>query len=381
MARRGQRLIGEASRLCQSFQRVFANAKQDNRAVDQRNSRSPRQTLIRQVASSIGYASGRYAQKEAKGKKAQVEYKVQVLLDLKAPDDLGFTIYHPRIQRIVLEQLIAEDGIDSVLKEPFPVWSRPPLISMPIAPFSKFSDARCNFRYGKADEQGFVVTTSTAQQLVAALKTVTSDEFLGKTWHPLHTGMIEQKKNRKVKACDILIAYPSWDIQTLSTVDIIASPKLNTTPKEKIRAAKRFGEMAEPLLTSMKQRQTSSSIPDYLTILLIRQISNGQIQLAYSAQSTLSDFSLSASKHGTSRRAICRRSSAFLYRWVNREMSTVFSNRDCFFQKTFPICCRGNGYATGLNARSFTVQRSVSYLIFSCVDRACGDSALKTCLK
>lgn len=227
--------------------------------------------------------------KEAKGKKAQVEYKVQVLLDLKAPDDLGFTIYHPRIQRIVLEQLIAEDGIDSVLKEPFPAWSRPPLISMPIAPFSKFSDARCNFRYGKADEQGFVVTTSTAQQLVAALKTVTSDEFLGKTWHPLHTGMIEQKKNRKVKACDILIAYPSWDIQTLSTVDIIASPKLNTTPKEKIRAAKRFGEMAEPLLTSMKQRQTSSSIPDYLTILLIRQISNGQIQLAYSAQSTLSD--------------------------------------------------------------------------------------------
>lgn len=234
--------------------------------------------------------------KESKKKGFTVEYKVQICLDFSPEDDLTFTLYQPRVSRIVLQCLNSEitpktnigicslGGCGPLLRGSFPEWSVPPVISMPLSPFSKFSEAECNYRYGRADQDAFPVSADIARGLVGALRQLTSDEFKGRTWCPLKSGKLEKKKDRE----DILIAYPSFTASELSVVKLISNQQHEEDDAG--NPYKRFADTAEPVIRAIKSRVAKSDLVEYLTLLLIRQISPGQIQLAYSAMPTIHEF-------------------------------------------------------------------------------------------
>ena len=251
--------------------------------------------------------------KEPRGKKATIEYKVQLCFDYAPLGEPGFSLYSPRVKQVVLECLHREGPADptalafsandrvrcavsgqmlsssDLLDGPFPEWSIAPTISKPTAPFSKFSDARCNFRYHRADSQAIPIGRETSNRLVAGLQTLT-DRFAGAAWRPMRNGRLEERNKKKIEAQDVLIAYPSCTLDELAAVDLFAPGNFARTPQEEQFAAKNFKEVAEPVCRAFSAAVNRRSFDPYLTILLIRQISPGQIQLAYSGTPTLKYF-------------------------------------------------------------------------------------------
>ncbi len=251
--------------------------------------------------------------KESRGAQATIECKVQLCFDFAPPGEPGFSLYSPRVKQVVLECLDRESHADiaasalgerdtvrcaisgqmlaasDLLDEPFPEWSVAPTISRPTAPFSKFSAAPCNFRYGRADSQAIPIGADTANRLVAGLQTLTN-RFKHSAWRPIRNGQLEKRGKKKTEAQDVLIAYPSCTLDELSAVDLFAPKDYGQTPQEEHFAVKSFKDAAEPICRAFSAAVDRESIDPCLTILLIRQVSTGQIQLAYSGTPTLKQF-------------------------------------------------------------------------------------------
>lgn len=250
------------------------------------------------------------ARKESKKKGASVEYKAQLCLDFSPEDDSTFTLYQPKVSRSVLQCLNSEamqnigicafgSGNGPLLPGSFPEWSVPPVISMPLSPFSKFSEADCNYRYGRADQDAFPVNMSTARSLVGALRQMTCDQLKGRTWRPLRNGKLEKKKEQVIEVSDILLAYPSFSVSELSIINLISGQR-DEGDEDSAGVLKRFADAAEPVLLAFETRIAESEVVDYLTLLLIRQISPGQIQLVYSATPTILEFARAIRTWGAS---------------------------------------------------------------------------------
>ena len=243
--------------------------------------------------------------KESRNKPPSIEYKFQLCLDFQLKDDLGFTLYNHKVKKLVLEclqnEVVSKTSSNKIicsltgkkitlLTGPYPDWSAPPIISNRQKIFSKFSDAPCNFRYNRADSDGFAIGKNTADTLVASLKTFT-DKFKGLSWCALHNGKIVQRNGRKTEENDFLIAYPSFPLEDLPLVNIFAHSVTNSADSDDVLfAIKNFGDAAEPVCKAFREKTHGKNIADYLTLLLIRQISLGQIQLAYSATPSIKDF-------------------------------------------------------------------------------------------
>ena len=250
---------------------------------------------------------------------ARVEYSVQLLFDFWSDDDPSFSLYSHAMRESVLNAVLAEDAPPAMsetatlqaeqglcalmgrparlLRAPFPGWAAKPVISKSLRPFDKFSAAPCNFRYRRADSEGFDIGEATANEIVGALTTVTAEPMRGKTWRPLKNGMTDGSGSGREQS-DVLIAFPSCSITELQTeqmpaiVNVLGEPDAD---KEEEHAGhrKRFEEAAEPVCAAFEKAialEVDSKFPPDLQILLIRQVSSGQIQIAYSAQPSLSEF-------------------------------------------------------------------------------------------
>ena len=166
--------------------------------------------------------------KEPKNKPPKVEFKVQVIFDYLPKHEVAGCLYNPRTRQVVLECLNAEKadapkkgktsepGMPtncafegrpmSLLEGPYPDWSAQPVIGRAFKPFSKFSDAPCNYRYHVADSGGFVIGSDTAKELVAAGCTITSPESRNRTWRSLRNGKFDMRNGKKIETRDVLIA-------------------------------------------------------------------------------------------------------------------------------------------------------------------------------
>ena len=267
------------------------------------------------------------------GRCKEGEDRIQLCFDLKPSNDIAFTLYSLGVSRAVLEclanetvsppkkkkvaisvstdtcaftgvnaDLFNEDvsppkkkkvvlnvptdtcaftGVDTnLLTTPFPEWRARPVINKPLSPFSKFSDAACNFRYQKADSDAFPIGSAIARMLVAALTEITSKPQ-GLNWRPLRNGKFEKQRERQ----DVLIAYPTMRLEDLPLVNLFAK-----SDESQDDGTKDFQDQARPVIEALSKIVQSSQIPDYIIILLIRQISSGQIQLAYSANPGRTEF-------------------------------------------------------------------------------------------
>lgn len=242
--------------------------------------------------------------KNKKDQTVECEYKVQLCFDISLADDPAFSIYTPSVKNSVLHILHAEQPnqgksainalcaltgeATALLSGPFPSWSAPPVISKPLNAFSKFSEAECNYRYHRADSAAFPVAEDVANQVVAALKTIT-DQSPGTNWRALHNGKFERKQSRLVETKDVLVVFPTIPIEDLRIASLFG-------PANADDGRKVFQDEARPVCEVFSRAVGSAAIPPYLVILLIRQISPGQIQLAYSAMPPLDDF-VSAIEH------------------------------------------------------------------------------------
>ncbi len=272
------------------------------------------------VASDPAFLASLAAAVVGKSKKAKghtpigsnIEYGAQLLFDFWSEDEPAFSLYACPVGEVVLSALLAEEGAPPtggnaigpaqagvcalqseparLLRAPFPGWSAKPVISKSLRPFDKFGAAPCNFRYRRADSEAFDIGEAIANAVVGALKTVTEDAMRGKTWRPLKNGA---RSANGMELSDVLIAYPSCTFGELQSeswpnvADVFGEP--TASDDERAAHRKRFEDTAEPVCVAFNQAITREPDPS-LQILLIRQVSPGQIQIAYSAQPTLAQF-------------------------------------------------------------------------------------------
>lgn len=233
--------------------------------------------------------------KKRKSQESTREYPIQLCFDISLRNDPAFSLYTPKVRNVVLQCLQSEQPQGDrrtadtrcaltgksapLLSGPFPSWSVPPVISKPLNVYSKFSEAACNFRYHRADSDAFPIAEDAANQVVAALKAIT-DLPPGVNWRPLYSGKFEKRKETR----DVLVVFPTIPIQDLRIADIFG-------PTDSEDGRKQFQDEARPVCEAFAKVSQQDAVAPYLVILLVRQISPGQIQLAYSAMPSIGDFS------------------------------------------------------------------------------------------
>jgi len=237
--------------------------------------------------------------KEKQGKPV-IEVATQLCIDLHLPEALGSTLYTPRMAKMVLTCLGAgsAEGLPGVcsisgvegalLKTKLPDWDSP-LFKTP--PYSKFSAAPCNQRYGKFGLDGFDISAQLARSLVGALQGMTAPDLEWKTWVKLHNGKFKKQSGKKpMPLKDLMLAYPSFDIDELVTVDVFTHGRGEDTDEMADRAAQ-FVDCAERLCHTLKERlKVVSGETEYMRIMLVRAVSSGQVQLSYAVAPTIKDF-------------------------------------------------------------------------------------------
>ena len=237
--------------------------------------------------------------KEKKGKPV-IEVATQLCIDLHLPEELGSTLYTPRMAKRVLACLgtgsaegpsgvcaiSGEEG--PLLKTKMPDWDSP-LFKTP--PYSKFSAAPCNQRYGKFGLDGFDVSAHLARSLVGALQGMTDQRLEWKTWVKLHNGKFKKQPGMKpLPLKDLMLAYPSFDIEDLVTVDVFTRGRAEDTDEMADRASQ-FVDCAERLCQALKKKSNvGSSETEYMRIMLVRAVSSGQVQLSYAVAPTIKEF-------------------------------------------------------------------------------------------
>ena len=234
--------------------------------------------------------------------KLAIKINTQFCVDLHSPDELGKTIYTLRMARMVLGCLGAtpgEDGTSGVcaisgnvgqlLKSKLPLWSGSTVFQSP--PYAKNDDAPCKQRYGKFKLEGFDISADLARQLVGGLNAQTAAGKEWKTWVKLRNGKFKKQAGKKpMPLSDLMMAYPSFDVEELVTVDVFVRPQLDHSSDAQDQT-KEFVDCAERLLLGLKEKLRIVSVEqDYMRIMLVQKLNKGQVQLSYSAAPTVKDF-------------------------------------------------------------------------------------------
>lgn len=240
--------------------------------------------------------------KEEQGKPI-IKVVTQLCIDLHLPEALGSTLYTPRMAKMVLtclgvvtveetSEVCAISGLKGpLLKTKMPPWSCSPLFKFNTPPYSKFRGAPCNQRYGKFGLDGFDISAQLARSLVGALQGMTAPNMEWKTWVKLHNGKFEKPPGKKpMPLKDLMLAYPSFDMDELVTVDVFTHGRGEDAEGMADRATQ-FVDCAERLCRALKEKsKVGSSETEYMHIMLVRPISPGQIQLSYAFAPTIKDF-------------------------------------------------------------------------------------------
>lgn len=263
--------------------------------------------------------------KESKNKAPKNEYKIQILLDYQPENSLQGILYTQRMKDVVLKSLIKEpspspkkkesDGgycslenmAGKILREPYPDWAANAKIVLrnkktvtvgfgkAFKPYSKFSDAKCNYRYGKADSEGFIIGKDIAGELVSAGASVTRPDLYGDTWKTIKNGKFTEKNGKKSPDSDVIIAYPTFKTERLNAVCLISKSQ-----EQEEEGAERkeisFKAESQRFFNALEKGCGVDEIKNYIRLLILRQISNGQVQLVYSEEYALRHVKIAIQK-------------------------------------------------------------------------------------
>jgi hypothetical protein len=290
-------------------------------AVKKHSSRNPSKELLAILAHMLVGQK-----KEKKNKASELEFKVQIIFDYSDPMSAAFTLHDRDTQQAVLRGLNSEScgsatnetdvtaeaspcafqsKTTRILKEPFGGFAIRPVINKEQAPYSKKGGSQgvpCNDRYHRAEAEGFPIGEELSRSLVGAMKGITSPEQQDKTWRTIRNGKLEEKNGKKKECYDVLVAFPNFDSgrdltpvapfgkrfsASIDDDDELTQAELEIRANARRRSA--FAQAADPVCLAFDEKLTR--FPDgLLTLLLIRQISPGQIQLAYGNRISIHRF-------------------------------------------------------------------------------------------
>jgi len=255
-----------------------------------------RSTEVNQVKAIAAFMLGK-RKGEANPK---IEVATQLCIDLHLPDALESTVYTPRMAKMALGCLGAgsDDGpqgicaisgrLGPLLKTKFPEWDSG---LFKISPYSKFKDAPCNQRYQRFGLDALDVSSNLARSLVGALNGMVDPSLEWKTWVKLHNGKFRKESGKKpIPLKDLMLAYPSFDIEDLVTVDVFTQRRAEDVDEETERAMQ-FVDCAEHLCRALQGKSgIASDDAEYMRVMLVRSVSKGQVQLSYAAVPTVKEF-------------------------------------------------------------------------------------------
>lgn len=241
------------------------------------------------------------------------EYKIQILLDYQPEGSLHGILYTQKMKEAVLKSLVKEPSQESdvgycslenkagkILREPYPDWAANAKIVLRnkktvtvgfrdvFKPYSKFSRAKCNYRYGKADSEGFIIGKDIAGELVSAGANVTRPDLYGYTWKTIKNG-------KKSLAPDVIIAYPTFKTERLNAVCLISkSQEQEEEGAERKKIS--FETESQRFFNALEKGSGVDEIKKYIRLLILRQISKGQVQLVYSEEYALRHVKIAIQK-------------------------------------------------------------------------------------
>lgn len=261
---------------------------------------------------------------DRKNKPPKLECKAQIIFDYLPKGQLTGILYSPRVKRLVLECLNKEKSPEKkktkksdpaevhpecaltgsrvpLLSGPYAAWSAQPYIGKAFQPYSKNKDAPCNYRYGKADSEGFSIGMDTAKALVSAGCSLTTPAWRGKTWDSIRNGKFEERNGKKSESSDVLIAYPSFPWGELKPVSIFSraakEESSENADEEEINLstpAQTFTQTGESFCKALRAKVPKNDLKSaFIRLLVLRQISPGQVQLAYSSTPSCNRFATS----------------------------------------------------------------------------------------
>lgn len=155
----------------------------------------------------------------------------------------------------------------------FPNPSLPIVATSGIAMFSMFSEAETNFRYGRSDDEIVSLAGETVQAAHNAIAFATELDKRGMTWGAFPNG---KTKDRKEMA-DLLIAY-AHDVELPVAIGFGGDDDPNGAYEDAI----------EPVLAALEGQARLTPRASILLVLL-RQISNAQVQSVYCRTPLASD--------------------------------------------------------------------------------------------
>lgn len=141
-----------------------------------------------------------------------------------------------------------------------------------IAVFSMFREAPTNTRYGRTDDAIICVTKETVQRCLDAILYVTDVSRKGQTWTALRNG----KKSEKAEASDLLIAYASG--VNAQVADGFGGGDAETD----------YRDVLEPIVQALDGKACLTPEAE-IELVIIRQISNAQLQAVYSRTPNVSE--------------------------------------------------------------------------------------------
>lgn len=210
---------------------------------------------------------------------------VQICLDIADPSDPFATIYSAQVRRALSSVLprSGESGTCSLtgnsgalLTKKFPQWLGTPV-------YSKNPASKCNARYGRVGLGGFPVLEEVARVLTGGLKQMTNATRKDKTWSRIQNGKGQRdpRTGRWKESTDWLLAYPSFPAAELRTIDAFCRTE-SASDVEATQRVKQFEDASETLCTRLRQQAPAvQEIPAYLQVLIVRQVSDGQLQLVF----------------------------------------------------------------------------------------------------
>jgi hypothetical protein len=230
---------------------------------------------------------------ESLGKKTTMGTRVRLFFDLRLTGDPAFSVYTPIMRQAVLRalngELVTTRAACAITGQhlglhsgPYPGWSAKPVISKTTPVFSKFSDAPCNLRYGRADSDSFPIGANTIKKLVGALTKISQSP---ESRAFVHNGKLRRIKSKVSEEQDVLIAFPQYPVAQLSLIDVFVHDQMLDEHVEK-----RFADVAHATLAALAKAIEPDGVMQYVQIFAIRSISDGQIQLAYSACLRIENF-------------------------------------------------------------------------------------------
>jgi len=174
-----------------------------------------------------------------------------------------------------------------VLRAPFPK-VKFPILNREFPVFSMFKEAKCNYRYGLIDHEIIPLSRSESVNIAKALLWITDSTRFEKTWRGIARGEYEKRGRRKIYKRDLLLVYVDGKPDISVNVANIFGTDQDSIVKQFETDAKTVCDTLDGVAKITPKSK--------LNLFVLRDVSQGQVQVVISNSFSVSNFIESAKR-------------------------------------------------------------------------------------